>query len=104
MPTQRTTTPGQKRENPPQSCAHVSATFRHRIWLCTAKSALKSAIRCPETAEVGPHIRLGRYVRFSADELTTWWRSRARGPWRDRGAAAAQASSVKAEGTRRSRG
>jgi hypothetical protein len=29
-----------------------------------------------------PHVRLGRYVRFEADELTVWWRSRARGPWR----------------------
>jgi excisionase family DNA binding protein len=38
-----------------------------------------------------PHVRLGRYVRFDADELTEWWRSRARGPWRDRGAAAAEA-------------
>jgi len=28
-----------------------------------------------------PHVRLGRYVRFDADELAVWWRSRARGPW-----------------------
>jgi len=35
-----------------------------------------------------PHVRLGRYVRFDAAELTAWWRARARGPWRDRGAAA----------------
>lgn len=35
-----------------------------------------------------PHVRLGRYVRFDADELDAWWRARARGPWRDRGAAA----------------
>jgi excisionase family DNA binding protein len=34
-----------------------------------------------------PHIRLGRYVRFDADELAVWWRSRRRGPWRSRGAA-----------------
>jgi excisionase family DNA binding protein len=38
-----------------------------------------------------PHIRLGRYVRFDADELAVWWQSRARGPWRSRGSAAAQA-------------
>jgi excisionase family DNA binding protein len=35
-----------------------------------------------------PHVRLGRYVRFSGDELTAWWRARAQGPWRSRGAAA----------------
>lgn len=28
-----------------------------------------------------PHVRLGRYVRFDADELAAWWRTRARGPW-----------------------
>jgi excisionase family DNA binding protein len=43
-----------------------------------------------------PHVRLGRYVRFDADELAAWWRSRARGPWRDRGAAAAEARRVTA--------
>lgn len=26
-----------------------------------------------------PHMRLGRYVRFDADALEAWWRSRARG-------------------------
>lgn len=30
-----------------------------------------------------PHVRLSRYVRFDADELEAWWRSRARGPLRD---------------------
>lgn len=34
-----------------------------------------------------PHVRLGRYVRFDADELTAWWQHRARGPWRACGAA-----------------
>jgi hypothetical protein len=29
-----------------------------------------------------PHVRLGRYVRFDANELAHWWRARARGPWR----------------------
>ena len=31
-----------------------------------------------------PHLRLGRYVRFDAAELQTWWESRRRGPWRSR--------------------
>jgi excisionase family DNA binding protein len=38
-----------------------------------------------------PHVRLGRYVRFDADELEQWWRERARGPWKGNGAAARQA-------------
>jgi excisionase family DNA binding protein len=38
-----------------------------------------------------PHVRLGRYVRFEAGELHAWWQSRRRGPWRSRGAAAAEA-------------
>jgi excisionase family DNA binding protein len=38
-----------------------------------------------------PYVPLGRYRRFDSDELEVWWRSRARGPWRDRGAAAAEA-------------
>lgn len=39
-----------------------------------------------------PHVRLGRYVRFEGDELEVWWRARARGPWRARGAAAGVAA------------
>lgn len=27
-----------------------------------------------------PHVRLGRYVRFDADELQTWWKGRGQGP------------------------
>lgn len=27
-----------------------------------------------------PHVRLGRYVRFNADDLRAWAQSRARGP------------------------
>jgi hypothetical protein len=27
-----------------------------------------------------PHVRLGRYVRFDADQLLAWARNRARGP------------------------
>ena len=38
-----------------------------------------------------PHVRLGRYVRFDAAELQTWWLSRGRGPWRSRGRAAESA-------------
>src|SRR5438874_10338343 len=40
-----------------------------------------------------PHVRLGRYVRFDAEELEAWWRARIRGPWRSRGAAAGAARS-----------
>jgi hypothetical protein len=29
-----------------------------------------------------PHVKLGKYVRFDADELEVWLRARARGPWR----------------------
>lgn len=45
---------------------------------------------CLAQARAGriPHVHLGRYVRFDADELTAWWRARAQGPWRSRGAAA----------------
>jgi excisionase family DNA binding protein len=31
-------------------------------------------------AERIPHVRLGRYVRFDADELEAWWQTRRRGP------------------------
>lgn len=41
-----------------------------------------------------PHVRLGRYVRFSADDLEEWWRARMRGPWRTRGAASRTARSL----------
>lgn len=41
-----------------------------------------------------PHVRLGRYVRFDPVELEAWWQSRARGPWRQRGAAATAARSA----------
>ncbi len=33
-------------------------------------------------AEAIPHIRLGRYVRFDAEELEAWLRSRATAPKR----------------------
>ena len=38
-----------------------------------------------------PHVRLGRYVRFDAEQLEAWWRERARGHWRQGGAAATEA-------------
>jgi excisionase family DNA binding protein len=41
-----------------------------------------------------PHVRLGRYVRFSADDLEEWWRARMRGPWRTRAAASRTARSL----------
>lgn len=41
-----------------------------------------------------PHVRLGRYVRFSADDLEEWWRARMQGPWRARGAASRTARSL----------
>jgi excisionase family DNA binding protein len=41
-----------------------------------------------------PHVRLGRYVRFSADDLEEWWRARIRGPWRSPGAASHTARSL----------
>ena len=46
-----------------------------------------------------PHVRLGKYVRFSADELDAWWRERIRGPWRDRGAASRTASDRRSRAT-----
>lgn len=42
-----------------------------------------------------PHVRLGRYYRFEADALELWWRERARGPWRQGGAAAEQAKQLR---------
>lgn len=44
-----------------------------------------------------PHVRLGRYVRFSADELEEWWRARMSGPWRARGAASRTARSLRVD-------
>jgi excisionase family DNA binding protein len=41
-----------------------------------------------------PYVPIGRYRRFDAAELEAWWRARARGPWRDSGAAALQAKAV----------
>lgn len=40
----------------------------------------KSWVLAEARADRCPHIRLGRYVRFDADELREWSRTRARGP------------------------
>lgn len=50
-----------------------------------------------------PHVRLGRYVRFDAGELQTWWLSRRRGPWRSSGRAAESARADAAPISRRKR-
>ena len=42
----------------------------------------KTWILAEARAERLPHVRLGRYVRFDADELLAWARERARGPKR----------------------
>jgi excisionase family DNA binding protein len=51
----------------------------------------KSWVLAEARGERIPHVRLGRYVRFVASELEVWWLSRASGPWRSTGAAAATA-------------
>jgi excisionase family DNA binding protein len=78
---------GQLYERPRASVADVAP-------LLDAKAAARllgvpeSWVLAEARADRIPHVRLGRYVRFEADELRDWWRSRARGPWRSRGAAA----------------
>lgn len=42
----------------------------------------KSWVLAEARADRIPHVRLGRYVRFDAEELAAWWQSRRRGPWR----------------------
>ena len=42
----------------------------------------KTWVLAEARAERCPHVRLGRYVRFDAEELEAWWRARARGPKR----------------------
>jgi len=44
----------------------------------------KSWVLAEARADRIPHLRLGRYVRFEEAELTVWWESRRRGPWRRR--------------------
>lgn len=78
---------------PAPAAAHVSplldATEAGRLLSVPASWVLAEA-----RANRIPHVRLGRYVRFSADDLEEWWRARMRGPWRARGAASRTARSL----------
>lgn len=72
----------------PTTAPVVSAALKPRPPLLDAKAA-SQLLSVPATwmlaearADRVPHVRLGRYVRFDADELEAWWRARARGPWR----------------------
>ena len=57
-----------------------------RLALLDAKAAAEllavpaSWVLAEARADRIPHIRLGRYVRFDADELEQWWRARMQGP------------------------
>lgn len=42
----------------------------------------KSWVMGEARADRIPHIRLGRYVRFDADDLHVWWDARKQGPVR----------------------
>lgn len=66
----------------PVAASLLDATEAGRLLSVPASWVLAEA-----RADRIPHVRLGRYVRFSADELEEWWRARMRGPWRARGAA-----------------
>ena len=70
---------------------------RHTGLLTAAKAAEllgvpASWVLAEARADRIPYVPLGRYRRFDPDELEQWWRQRARGPWRDRGAVAEQAA------------
>ena len=54
---------------------------------CSTRRAPRSSSASPRVwilaearADRIPHVRLGRYVRFDADELAEWCRSQHRGP------------------------
>lgn len=64
---------------PPRSTALVDAQEAGRLLAVPASWVLAEA-----RADRIPHVRLGRYVRFSAAELEEWWRGRTRGPSRAR--------------------
>jgi excisionase family DNA binding protein len=66
----------------------VAATLIDAAEAARLLSVPASWVLAEARADRIPHVRLGRYVRFSMGELEDWWRTRARGPWRDRGAAA----------------
>jgi excisionase family DNA binding protein len=61
---------------------------KHPVALVDAEAAggllgvPKSWVLAEARADRIPHVRLGRYVRFDANELAAWWQSRRRGPWR----------------------
>lgn len=48
-------------------------------------NVLPSWILAEARADRIPHVRLGRYVRFDADDLTTWMHARKQGPIRKTG-------------------
>ena len=64
---------------PPGSGALVDASEAGRLLAVPASWVLAEA-----RADRIPHVRLGRYVRFSAAELEDWWQGRTRGPSRAR--------------------
>jgi excisionase family DNA binding protein len=78
---------------PAPAAAHLSplldATEAGRLLSVPASWVLAEA-----RANRIPHVRLGRYVRFSAEELAEWWQARMRGPWRARGTASRTARSL----------
>ena len=73
--------------------AHAPSDARHAVQpepLLDAKGAARllnvpaSWILAEARANRLPHIRLGRYVRFSAAELEAWCRARHQGPQQGR--------------------
>jgi excisionase family DNA binding protein len=83
---------------PPQDApAPAAAPLSHLLDAAEAGRLLSvpaSWVLAEARANRIPHVRLGRYVRFSADDLEQWWRARMRGPWRTRGAASRTARSL----------
>jgi excisionase family DNA binding protein len=71
-----------------QDAQPVAATLVDAAEAARLLSVPTSWVLAEARADRIPHVRLGRYVRFSVEELEDWWQTRARGPWRDRGAAA----------------
>jgi excisionase family DNA binding protein len=83
---------------PPQDAPAPAAAYLPPLLDATEAGRLLSVPASWVLAEARanriPHVRLGRYVRFSADDLEDWWRARMRGPWRSRGAASHTARSL----------
>jgi excisionase family DNA binding protein len=63
----------------------VSATLVDAAEAGRLLSVPASWVLAEARADRIPHVRLGRYVRFSAPDLKDWWQARTRGPWRARG-------------------